>query len=483
MVAAFKNYLAIIKRVSRNNLQCVKQLVLPNGEHTVKFHPFLPYIFLGTRGRGNFQVYSNLTPDMQEDQWKLLLTGSGGSGCIGMSVFSSNKYDTTLIATAGVPSSVWNFRPYKRQRSGDPIPIRQPELNHAGTLYEDQRSRHMLISVAFLSKKYLLGGYKNGTIAIYKGRNVRTALGEKYTYNYGKKKWPDHRFVRPIPTVPCIVSFRRHLEAITGGNYGFVHFWKVTTNKDEGPLLEQDAEWELQYYKEQHTPIIEAGTMNDDRLQPLSQQAAECHEDSATAAGELPGKAGKSEATPSSSLAAGVQAVVSKELTENQQLEIIFNELRSIGKCIGLGVEQRATSAVQEQAAKSHQLSTLCEELQAVRRHIEKRQVVLSQLPEASFLGSPGPVAAVSAPAGSTDLKTSFELDMKPRGGSSAQDLERAIRSIEMEGLIWGKSTLITDEHGAQKMQITMTIDDIVNVKRLIKNCLPPCDILDIKKI
>ncbi|TKV95624.1 hypothetical protein SEVIR_9G375400v4 [Setaria viridis] len=90
--------------------------------------------------------------------------------------------------------------------------------------------------------------------------------------------------------------------------------------------------------------------------------------------------------------------------------------------------------------------------------------------------------------------KSSALLDVKPWDDETdMQKLEQAVRSVKMEGLLWGASKLVPVGYGIKKMQIMMTIvDDLVSVDSLIEDnlCIEPaneyiqsCDIVAFNKI
>ncbi|PUZ40738.1 hypothetical protein GQ55_9G447500 [Panicum hallii var. hallii] len=90
--------------------------------------------------------------------------------------------------------------------------------------------------------------------------------------------------------------------------------------------------------------------------------------------------------------------------------------------------------------------------------------------------------------------KSSVLLDVKPWDDETdMQKLEEAVRSVKMEGLLWGASKLVPVGYGIKKMQIMMTIvDDLVSVDNLIEDhlCTEPaneyiqsCDIVAFNKI
>lgn len=90
--------------------------------------------------------------------------------------------------------------------------------------------------------------------------------------------------------------------------------------------------------------------------------------------------------------------------------------------------------------------------------------------------------------------KSSVLLDVKPWDDETdMQKLEEAVRSIKMEGLLWGASKLVPVGYGIKKLQILMTIvDDLVSVDNLIEDHLTTepaneyiqsCDIVAFNKI
>lgn len=57
--------------------------------------------------------------------------------------------------------------------------------------------------------------------------------------------------------------------------------------------------------------------------------------------------------------------------------------------------------------------------------------------------------------------KSSLVLDVKPWGdATSMTDMETAVRSIEMDGLVWGASKLIPVGYGINKLRIICVIED-----------------------
>ncbi|XP_021286258.1 elongation factor 1-delta-like [Herrania umbratica] len=90
--------------------------------------------------------------------------------------------------------------------------------------------------------------------------------------------------------------------------------------------------------------------------------------------------------------------------------------------------------------------------------------------------------------------KSSVLLDVKPWDDETdMKKLEEAVRSIKMEGLLWGASKLVPVGYGIKKLQIMMTIvDDLVSVDTLIEEHLTTeptneyvqsCDIVAFNKI
>ncbi|CAN0905090.1 Elongation factor 1-beta 1 [Linum grandiflorum] len=90
--------------------------------------------------------------------------------------------------------------------------------------------------------------------------------------------------------------------------------------------------------------------------------------------------------------------------------------------------------------------------------------------------------------------KSSVLLDVKPWDDETdMKKLEEAVRSIEMPGLLWGASKLVTVGYGIKKLQIMMTIvDDLVSVDDLVDEYLTveprneyiqSCDIVAFNKI
>ncbi|CAN4119069.1 unnamed protein product [Withania somnifera] len=90
--------------------------------------------------------------------------------------------------------------------------------------------------------------------------------------------------------------------------------------------------------------------------------------------------------------------------------------------------------------------------------------------------------------------KSSVLMDVKPWDDETdMKKLEEAIRSVEMEGLLWGASKLVPVGYGIKKLQIMLTIiDDLVSVDTLIEERLTvepineyvqSCDIVAFNKI
>lgn len=90
--------------------------------------------------------------------------------------------------------------------------------------------------------------------------------------------------------------------------------------------------------------------------------------------------------------------------------------------------------------------------------------------------------------------KSSVLLDVKPWDDETdMQKLEEAVRSVQMEGLLWGASKLVPVGYGIKKLQIMMTIvDDLVSVDTVIEERLTEepineyvqsCDIVAFNKI
>ncbi|KAJ1439441.1 Translation elongation factor EF1B, beta/delta subunit, guanine nucleotide exchange domain [Sesbania bispinosa] len=86
--------------------------------------------------------------------------------------------------------------------------------------------------------------------------------------------------------------------------------------------------------------------------------------------------------------------------------------------------------------------------------------------------------------------KSSVLLDVKPWDDETdMKKLEEAVRSVQMEGLLWGASKLVPVGYGIKKLQIMLTIvDDLVSVDNLIEEYLtnlqfPYLEILAVEEI
>ncbi|KVI06187.1 hypothetical protein Ccrd_015454 [Cynara cardunculus var. scolymus] len=90
--------------------------------------------------------------------------------------------------------------------------------------------------------------------------------------------------------------------------------------------------------------------------------------------------------------------------------------------------------------------------------------------------------------------KSSVLLDVKPWDDETdMKKLEEAVRSVHLDGLLWGASKLVPVGYGIKKLQIMMTIvDDLVSVDTLIEERLTEepineyvqsCDIVAFNKI
>lgn len=90
--------------------------------------------------------------------------------------------------------------------------------------------------------------------------------------------------------------------------------------------------------------------------------------------------------------------------------------------------------------------------------------------------------------------KSSIVMDVKPWDDETDMvKLEECVRSVQMEGLLWGASKLVTVVAGIKKLQIMMTIvDDLVSIDNLIEDHLTSepnneyiqsCDIVAFNKI
>jgi len=70
----------------------------------------------------------------------------------------------------------------------------------------------------------------------------------------------------------------------------------------------------------------------------------------------------------------------------------------------------------------------------------------------------PGPIA-----------KSSIVLEVKPWDDETdMKEMERLVRSIQMDGLVWGASKLVPVGYGIQKLQIMLIVeDDKVSIEEL----------------
>ncbi|XP_038884883.1 elongation factor 1-delta-like [Benincasa hispida] len=103
--------------------------------------------------------------------------------------------------------------------------------------------------------------------------------------------------------------------------------------------------------------------------------------------------------------------------------------------------------------------------------------------------------AAIKASAKKKESgKSSVLMDIKPWDDETdMKKLEEAVRSVQMEGLLWGASKLVPVGYGIKKLQIMLTIvDDLVSVDNLIEEHLTAepinehvqsCDIVAFNKI
>jgi len=57
--------------------------------------------------------------------------------------------------------------------------------------------------------------------------------------------------------------------------------------------------------------------------------------------------------------------------------------------------------------------------------------------------------------------KSSIILDIKPWDDeTNMEEMERNVRTIEMDGLLWGGSKLVPVGYGIRKLQITCVVED-----------------------
>ena len=62
--------------------------------------------------------------------------------------------------------------------------------------------------------------------------------------------------------------------------------------------------------------------------------------------------------------------------------------------------------------------------------------------------------------------KSSIVLEVKPYDDEADHDeIEKVVRAVEMEGLLWGKSRLEPVAYGIMKLQITAVINDSVSTE------------------
>jgi len=84
--------------------------------------------------------------------------------------------------------------------------------------------------------------------------------------------------------------------------------------------------------------------------------------------------------------------------------------------------------------------------------------------------------AAAAKAAGKKKVvgKSSVVLDIKPWDDETdMKKLEEAVKTVQMEGLLWGASKLVPVGYGIKKLQIMITIvDDLVSVDTLIEDYL-----------
>uniref|UniRef100_A0A453B3W1 Translation elongation factor EF1B beta/delta subunit guanine nucleotide exchange domain-containing protein n=1 Tax=Aegilops tauschii subsp. strangulata TaxID=200361 RepID=A0A453B3W1_AEGTS len=124
------------------------------------------------------------------------------------------------------------------------------------------------------------------------------------------------------------------------------------------------------------------------------------------------------------------------------------------------------------------------------RKPRRRKRQLKSALPKQRLLPRRKNVLSISEESG----KSSVLLDVKPWDDETDMvKLEEAVRSIKMEGLLWGASKLMPVGYGIKKLQIMMTIiDDLVSVDTLIEDhlCVEPaneyiqsCDIVAFNKI
>jgi elongation factor 1-beta len=73
-----------------------------------------------------------------------------------------------------------------------------------------------------------------------------------------------------------------------------------------------------------------------------------------------------------------------------------------------------------------------------------------------------------------SNQKSSVVIDIKPWDDETdLKEMERCVRTIEMEGLLWGASKQVEVGYGIKKVQIMMTIvDDLVSTEELEEQIL-----------
>jgi len=72
-----------------------------------------------------------------------------------------------------------------------------------------------------------------------------------------------------------------------------------------------------------------------------------------------------------------------------------------------------------------------------------------------------------------TIAKSVVTLEVKPWDDETdMKELEKAVRSIEQDGLVWGSSKLVAIGYGIKKLQITLVIEDeLVSLDELQEKC------------
>ncbi|CAL5436969.1 unnamed protein product [Camellia sinensis] len=81
--------------------------------------------------------------------------------------------------------------------------------------------------------------------------------------------------------------------------------------------------------------------------------------------------------------------------------------------------------------------------------------------------------------------KSSILMDIKPWDDETdMKKLEEAVRSVQMEGLVWGASKLVPVGYGIKKLQILLSIvDDLVSVDTLIEDYLTAEPVNDVERV